>query len=299
MSLILSNCFIRSFKEVGIALRTVRYAICHAYSASLCEVIVAIIGSVRVPLTFWVKTWGVLITDGSEALLTPLTGRPRVIHMRAIIDTATVPIRLRGIRLTDGVPIICFGHWTNATSITIRFPPSIRASQVAAGVDTTLVEVFHALPPFNNRESLKGRPCAQNGSLFFCRLQGHFDSFRKLRQHMVRCARFHWVPLEECSRVRNVLDDNMTPTQPGINPKPPKRLPTPSAPFLPNSTATRPKGSSRDGINAKSAPLKRYGGSAVNSGFENTRSGYNSMSLASFSAAKRPYRSMTGPTAMS
>src|SRR4051794_7277218 len=62
-------------------------------------------------------------------------------------------------------------------------------------------------------------------------------------------------------------------TQPGIKPRPPRREPTPSAPFLPNSTATNPNGSSRDGMRAKSAPLNRYGGKDVNSGFENTRSG--------------------------
>lgn len=88
-------------------------------------------------------------------------------------------------------------------------------------------------------------------------------------------------------------------THPGIKPRPPSRLPTPNAPFLPNSTATNPKGSSREGISAKSAPLNRYGGRAVNSGFEYTRSGYISIKRASFSAAKRPYKSMTGPTQMS
>ncbi len=39
-------------------------------------------------------------------------------------------------------------------------------------------------------------------------------------------------------------------THPGIRPKPPSLLPTPRAPFRPNSTATRPKGSSREGIRA-------------------------------------------------
>ena len=62
-------------------------------------------------------------------------------------------------------------------------------------------------------------------------------------------------------------------TYPGMLPKPPTLAPTPSAPFRPNSTATNPNGSSREGMRANSAPLKMNGGSAVNSGLENTRSG--------------------------
>lgn len=84
--------------------------------------------------------------------------------------------------------------------------------------------------------------------------------------------------------------------QPGISPRPPTLEPTPSAPLRPNSTATRPKGSSRDGISANSAPLKIYGGKAVNSGFENTRPGNRDVSFSSFFWANLPYRSMTGPT---
>lgn len=82
---------------------------------------------------------------------------------------------------------------------------------------------------------------------------------------------------------------------PGIWPSPPTRAPTPKAPFLPNSTATSPKGSSRDGIRANSAPEKIYGGNAVNSGFEYTRPGYAFIIRSSLIAANFPYKSITGP----
>jgi hypothetical protein len=83
---------------------------------------------------------------------------------------------------------------------------------------------------------------------------------------------------------------------PTIWPSPPTRAPIPNAPFLPNSTATKPNGSSRDGINANSAPEKINGGRAVNSGLEKTLPGYFFMRTSSFNAANLPYRSMTGPT---
>ena len=75
---------------------------------------------------------------------------------------------------------------------------------------------------------------------------------------------------------------------PGIWPSPPTLAPTPSAPLRPNSTATRPKGSSRDGIKANSAPLKIQAGRTVNSGLENTRPGYFVISFESLSAANLP-----------
>ena len=51
---------------------------------------------------------------------------------------------------------------------------------------------------------------------------------------------------------------------------------------------TNPNGSSLDGINANSAPLKMYGGKAVNSGFEYTRPGYFFAIASSFKAANFP-----------
>lgn len=46
---------------------------------------------------------------------------------------------------------------------------------------------------------------------------------------------------------------------PGIFPKPPTRAPILKAPVRPNSTATAPKGSSRDGMRTNSVPPKLDG----------------------------------------
>lgn len=93
--------------------------------------------------------------------------------------------------------------------------------------------------------------------------------------------------------------DSMVNHQPGIWPSPPTLEPTQRAPFLPNSTATSPNGSSREGIKANSAPLKTYGGICVNSGLEYTRPGYLSMIFCNFRAANLPWLSMGGPMQMS
>lgn len=93
--------------------------------------------------------------------------------------------------------------------------------------------------------------------------------------------------------------DSIVNHQPGICPRPPTREPTQSAPFLPNSTATSPNGSSREGIRANSAPLKTQGGIETNSGLEYTRPGYRSMVFWSFSAANLPWLSIVGPRQMS
>jgi hypothetical protein len=112
----------------------------------------------------------------------------------------------------------------------------------------------------------------------------------------------------------SVSVDSMGNHQPGIVPSPPTYEPMPKTPLRPNSTATNlntiikcirnqhfetrtyPKGSSRDGNNTKSLPWNTNGGINVNSALTYNRPGYFSISFDNFMAARRPYKSITGPT---
>ena len=227
--------------------------------------------------------------------MTPLSGRSWCSGAQAetgamaLSDATAIPVWLRRVGLVLGLPARWLLRVRSRIEVRVRWSPCIRAGDVTTSVDTTLVEVLHALTPLHDRETLNRRTRTKHRTLFLCRLQGHLDCLRELRHHVLRRRRLHREPLYTFRFSSCFLQKTeVTRTQPGMRPRPPRREPTPSAPLRPNSTATRPKGSSREGISAKSAPLNKYGGSAVNSGFEYTRSGYISMRRASFSAAKRP-----------
>ncbi|KAG6834981.1 hypothetical protein H0H93_005937 [Arthromyces matolae] len=108
----------------------------------------------------------------------------------------------------------------------LRQPATLyRRPSAPAGGDAAFVEIVYLLTPFDDRKPLNGA------------------------ERALKMAH-SWL---------NVNYTKKCLTQPGIDPKPPTRLPIPRAPFLPNSTSTRPKGSSQDSISAKSAPLDKAG----------------------------------------
>lgn len=124
-------------------------------------------------------------------------------------------------------------------------------------LDSSGLQSLEILDPLLHRKSLKATSGSENGPSVIVRCQRTFNGGLELMQKVLRASTLNRVPpskgteggISESLKIGR--DDK---AYPGICPSPPTLAPTPRAPFRPNSTATRPKGSSRDGISANSAP---------------------------------------------
>jgi hypothetical protein len=102
----------------------------------------------------------------------------------------------------NGIPIV--GVKTSDSALTslaglvaIFLGPSFTSGVTTTGVDTATVEVFHALTPFDDGETLDGRTSTQNRTLFLRRLERHLDRLRELRQHVTGRHRLDREPLRQ------------------------------------------------------------------------------------------------------
>ena len=73
--------------------------------------------------------------------------------------------------------------------------PCLMACYMSARIDTTLVEILHALSPLNNWEALNGGACMQDCTYFLSRFQGQFNCLGELRHHVSRRHRLDREPL--------------------------------------------------------------------------------------------------------
>lgn len=142
-----------------------------------------------------------------QRVLTPSTWGSRCLrcnHPGAILMSRTlgiavsIPFGLRGINERNRIPVVIVSNGSMTVGgVSISRSPRIVASEVTAGVDTSLVEVLSALTPFDDRETLYGRSSAQQGSFLLSRLQRHFDGLGQLRKHVLRRHRLNREPLKQ------------------------------------------------------------------------------------------------------
>lgn len=142
------------------------------------------------------------------------------------------------------------------TTVTIRSAECVGTDETHTYVDTATMGVFHTLKPLDDGETLGGRASTKHRPLFFRGLQSHLGRLCQLKHHVLRRHRLDRGPLHISSQQAAKMYSNITLTQPGMRPRSPRRAPTSKAPFLQDSTVTRPKGPPRDGIKAKSATLR-------------------------------------------
>jgi hypothetical protein len=97
----------------------------------------------------------------------------------------------------DGIPIVMVGNRARGRGISITWSPGVGAGELSTGTDAALVEVFHTLTPFDDRETLEGGSGTKESTFFLSRLHGQLDGLAQLGKHVVCSTRFNREPLHK------------------------------------------------------------------------------------------------------